>query len=259
MGGKAWNIAYCKVIGQPGTLITNGTIYVDTASTFSGGILRFEDVYFSGKVSIVDAAVVSITRGGVGVSGGLYIEGSSVSFKSVPVDINPSPAGIVTSNVSFEDASLSHRMTTAFISDSIVSLRRSSIGGMYHCPQMKNTTLTLVDSSTQCSTPEEPWLIQDSVLKLTRSSLYLSGEGYPSSSFEIAGSVVNATCADGSTIASYDGDAAFTNCTMHFANCSCQMNHGITVGGSLSITGGSLTYGKCEKWPSKTLPVSMLV
>jgi hypothetical protein len=227
-----------------------------------GGTLRFEDVRLSGNgvISIIDAADVSITRGDLYAQGGLKISGSSVSFKDISVDLNPSPLEISTSNVSFERTFISIRMTEMYIDDSIVSLNRSSISSMYHCPQIKNSTLTFSDSSAGCSYPEEPWSIRHSVLKLTQSHLSLFNEEAGSIGLVIADSLVNATCnGRDDIIASNGGDATVTNSTMHFANCSCQMSRGITATDSLSVTGGSTTYGKCEKRASKTLPASMLV
>jgi hypothetical protein len=257
MGGQRWQIDHCKVVGQPGTLITNGSAF--GGGIFMSGTLRFEDVSFSSdearmSVSITDAAYVTITRGNIYAQGGLQISGSSVSLKDSSIDMNPSPLEISTSEVYFESTSISIRMTEMYIDDSIASFHRSNIYGNYHCPQIRNSTLSFVGSSAWCSDAEEPWSIRHSILKLTQSQLMMAET---SSRLEIEETLVNATCTDAATITSEK--ATVTNSTLHFANCTCQMSHGIAASGSLSITGGSMTYGKCEKWTSKMLPASMLV
>lgn len=100
--------------------------------------------------------------------------------------------------------------------------------------------------------------IRHSVLKLTQSHLIMgTPESFNHGGLQIEETLVNATCTDSATIASEK--TTVTNSAMHFANCSCQMSHGIYASGSMSVTGGSMTYGKCEKRASKMLSASMLV
>jgi len=257
MGGKAWQVYTCKVVGQPGTLITNGSVNGLKGSLF-GGTLHFEDVDIGLQFSTMNGAIVSITRGNIRTSQGLYIVDSRASFINSSVDVNNIPLNITRSNVSLVDSYFGISYAEAFIDDSIVSLHNSLISQTHHCPQIVNTTFTLVDSKAACSNAFEPWVIRDSELKLRQSSSLTMGvDGAYSHSLQITGSVVNATCAAGATIDV--GDATIANSAVYFGNCSCQMSHGIAVAGSLSITGGSIAYGKCEHRPSEALPISMLV
>lgn len=280
-----WNTENCHLIGQPGTLIKGGSIVFSNdpalGGTKLGGTLRFQNVSVGGRINVADGADVGFNDSNYG---GIHfiVNASTVSWTGGSIWFSLS-FSVVGSKATFTGTAFSTNNGQFSIDSSIVAMNGVSLKmglqpALYHsrhCPSISNSTLILEGSSLSCKEPEEAWYIQNSVLKLTQSTLMLVHETCDSrhacsGNLEIVNSAVDATCAGGHVIQTYSGGASkvsvsVTNSTMHFNNCSCQNDQGLTVAGpistsgALTIKGSSLDFGECTSAQSVAQPGVMLV
>jgi hypothetical protein len=264
-----WN-AYCHLIGQPGTLIKDGSIIFGYKVKL-GGTLRFQNVSMSGQIYIADGADVGFDDSSVDL-GSFIVNASSVSWTSGSMWFSAGLVDVVGSNATFTGIAFSTNVGEFSIDSSTVTMTGVNLDQGYHCPSISNSTLILDGSSLFCKEPEEAWRIQNSVLKLTQSTLMLVHESCAScGNLEIVNSAVDATCAGGhvirtsSAVNSAKVSVNVTNSTMHFNNCSCQNDQGLTVAGpisssgALTIKGSSLDFGECTSAKSVAQPDVMLL